>query len=249
MAHRFFVNPDQIINDKVEILGDDYRHLVRVLRIQLGEIILVTAGMGSTYRAKVNKIDDSKVIGEIIEKLEVNTESPVALTLFQGLAKGDKMDLVIQKAVELGVTKIVPFFSERTVVKLDVKKEEKRVERWQRIAKEAAKQNQREIIPTVSSPSTINEMVEYVKQKDATELFLVPYELEEKQGLKDLEIVPPPQAISIAIGPEGGFSVPEIDQLVEAGATTITLGPRILRTETAGLVALALVGYKWGDLG
>ncbi len=189
-----------------------------------------------------------QVVGTVLETVLRSQESPLRLTLFQGLAKGDKMDFVVQKAVELGAAEIVPFSSYHTVVKLGEKQQEAKRARWQRIALEAAKQSKRTRVPAVGEVHTFAAVAARVKSASRLgELVVLAYEGEKQVGLRDLDAGG--QAVSAVIGPEGGFSPAEVGELISAGAKVCSLGPRILRTETAGLVLLSLVGYKWGDLG
>jgi 16S rRNA (uracil1498-N3)-methyltransferase len=180
--------------------------------------------------------------------VESSQESPLAITLFQGLAKGDKMDLVIQKAVELGAIEVVPFTSRFTVVRLEEKQARTRQTRWERIALEAAKQSGRTRIPIIGPLHTFSGLSEAVKARCALgDLVILAYEGATKMGIGSLD--DPKQGVAVIVGPEGGFAPDEVEALALAGAKVCTLGPRILRTETAGLALLSMIGYKWGDLG
>lgn len=245
---RFFVNESDITGQLVKISGPDAHHISRVLRLKPDDYIEVVLGSGKIGKVKLIAFADDLVEGQIVQSYQADQESPINLRLYQGLAKGDKMDLVVQKAVELGVTEIIPFSSRFTVVKLDGAAAEKRRQRWQRIAEEAAKQCRRTQIPNVSPVMGFQEVLDQLSVRDEEHLVLLPYENEERQGIKDLE-VGSCSTVSVIIGPEGGFHVQEVEGAQQIGAKIITLGPRILRTETAGLVALSLVGYRWGDLG
>lgn len=245
---RFFIEQDQLILDAVTITGDDAHHITRVLRLQAGDIIECVARDEHIYLVELQQIGNT-VFGKVIETTLNSQESPLQLTLFQGLAKGDKMDLVIQKAVELGVQEIIPFTSRYTVVKLTEKQAKSRQERWERIAYEAAKQSGRTRLPIVRQVQSFPEVVSNVQSRiNQNEVVFLAYEGETQTGLKGLELEKPNHA-SILVGPEGGFSPDEAHSLTEVGAHSLSLGPRILRTETAGLVALSLLGYRWGDLG
>lgn len=229
------------------ISGDDAHHITRVLRLNVDDRIECVDPEGCVYLVRIKKTGP-EVVGAVDERLPVHQESPLVITLWQGLAKGDKMDLVIQKAVELGAAEIVPFTSRYTVVKLEEKKAKTRRERWQRIALEAAKQCGRTRVPEVSRLHSFAELAANVQQRQSEgELVVLAYEAERDQGLKDLQ--GKPARVSVIVGPEGGFSPEEAETLQSAGAQAVTLGPRILRTETAGLVLLSIIGYKWGDLG
>lgn len=245
---RFFVTNEQIDGSLVRILGSDAHHISRVLRLQAGDHVEVAFGTGEIGVVELTQFSDDEVLGQIVQRFRAYQEPPIKLRLYQGLAKGDKMDFVVQKAVELGVSEIVPFTSRYTVVKLDHKAAEKRQQRWQRIAEEAAKQCQRAELPKVSPVVSFSQVIGQIMGRQKWELVLLPYEHEEQVGIKNIA-EEDCRSVSIIVGPEGGFHESEVEQARQAGAHIITLGPRILRTETAGLVALSLVGYRWGDLG
>lgn len=244
---RFFLQPGQLQSNQVVISGDDAHHITRVLRLKADDTIECVDSTGQVYLIRIEEVG-SLVHGEVTGLVESKQESPLAMTLFQGLAKGDKMDLAIQKAVELGVTEVVPFVSRYTVVKLDEKQAKNRQARWQRIALEAAKQSGRTRVPEVHKPCSFRTMVERIKERrDQSHLVILAFEAERHRGIGALDAEP--KGVSVVVGPEGGFSPEEVDALQSVGAEVCTLGPRILRTETAGLVLLSIVGYKWGDLG
>lgn len=244
---RFFLEPGRLHQGRVVITGDDAHHITKVLRLRVGDMIECVDSSGQVHLAKIQSLGGS-VQGTLEETVESSQESPLSLTLFQGLAKGDKMDLVVQKAVELGAGEIVPFSSRYTVVKLEKKQAQSRQARWQRIALEAAKQSGRTRIPRVGELHTFKELVARIEKDHARgDLVVLAYEGEKRMGLKDLETSG--KTVSAVIGPEGGFAPEEVEELKLAGAEVCKLGPRILRTETAGLVLLSLLGYKWGDLG
>lgn len=242
---RFFLQPGQLQGDQVVISRDDVHHITRVLRLGVGDKIECVLD-GQVHVVRIQELGSS-VLGIVEETVERSQESPLKLTLFQGLAKGDRMDLVIQKAVELGATEIVPFSSRYAVVKLEAKQAKKRHERWERIALEAAKQCGRTRLPVVHELYTFGDVVASVEERHQTgELVVLAYEGERQTSLGDLK--EEPQGAAAIVGPEGGFTPEEVKQLSLAGAKVCTLGPRILRTETAGLVLLSMLGYKWGDL-
>lgn len=245
---RFFLTDENIMGTRVRITGDDAHHIVRVLRLKAGDHIEVAFGTGEIGVVELTSLRKDAVEGKVVQRFRSYQEPPLRLRLFQGLAKGDKMDFVIQKAVELGVKEIVPFTSQYTVVKLEAEAQARRQKRWQRIAEEAAKQCLRTELPLVRPLISFHEVLAELKERPQDELVLLPYEHEEKQGIKRL---PPEEwgAVSVIIGPEGGFHPHEVEAARAVGASVVSLGPRILRTETAGLVALSLVGYRWGDLG
>lgn len=245
--HKFFVDKKDIAENKVIIKGEDVKHIKNVLRLDIGEIINISNCEGKEYLAEITEIEKDYVEAVIKEEFESKSEPPIQIILYQGLPKSSKMDLIIQKATELGVVEIVPLITKRTVVKVEgEKKELKKLERWKRIAKEASKQCKRGIIPVVSKIITFNEMIDRLKDE---EFILVPYENEMKIGLKDILRTYKKGKINIIIGPEGGFEEEEIEKLKEINAHIISLGPRILRTETAGFTTISVVMYELGDLG
>lgn len=244
---RFFIEHEQLRNGEVTITGSDAHHITRVLRLGPGEIIECVDPEGLLHLVRIEEAG-AAVRGKVEETRKGLQESPLHLVLFQGLTKGEKMDLVVQKAVELGAAAIVPFTSRYTVVQLGDKQAEKRVERWERIAREAAKQCGRTRLPRVERVHSFAEVVDRVRAAaDREHLVLAAYEAERERRISEIQAAP--KAISAIVGPEGGFTPQEIAQLEEAGAVICTLGPRILRTETAGLVLLSILGYRWGDLG
>ncbi|MBU5427125.1 16S rRNA (uracil(1498)-N(3))-methyltransferase [Tissierella pigra] len=244
--HRFFVEKEQIQNDTIEIIGTDIKHIKDVLRIKASEKIEI-ASEGMTYICEIEYMDKSKVISKIIDKNQGSNESNINITLYQGLAKGSKMDLIIQKCTEIGVKEFYPLASHRSVVKIkDIKKEQSKVERWNTIADEAAKQSKRDILPIVKEILTFDEMILLLKDK---ENILVPYEDEKQETIRKALKSMEGNDIHLIIGPEGGFEPDEIQRLKEIGAKIVTLGPRILRTETAGIVSATITLYELGDLG
>lgn len=240
--HHFFVTPDQVHEEQIYIEGSDVNHMKNVLRMKIGEEFHVSDGNNKKYRCEISKFDESTVCGKILEELEVDTELPSKLYLFQGLPKGDKMELIVQKAVELGVWEIIPVSTKRAVVKLDAKKAAKKVERWNSISESGAKQSGRNVIPEVKPVMTYKEALSYAKELD---VLMIPYELAE--GMEDtkqfIEAIKPGQSVGIFIGPEGGFEQEEVELAIRMGAKSVTLGKRILRTETAGLTVLAVLMY------
>lgn len=240
--HRFFVEPSQIGEKEIVITGPDVNHIRNVLRMRAGEELLAADGQGSEYRCILRELQDSEIRAEICRKLSGSAELPSRITLFQGLPKSDKMDLIIQKCVELGVFRIVPVTTKRTVVKLDAKKEESRRKRWTAVSESAAKQSGRGIIPEISGVQSFREAVEEAGELD---ICLIPYEKAENMARtrEILSGIPAGASIGVFIGPEGGFEEEEVREAMEAGARPITLGRRILRTETAGMAVLAMLGY------
>lgn len=244
---KFFVERNNIEETRIIIDNTDVAHITKVLRMSVGDTLTVCDGMGFDYETKISEISSTKIVCDIISKQKSDTEPNISVTLFQGLPKAAKMDYIIQKTTELGISKIVPCALKRCVVKLDGKKaEQKKTERWQKISAEASKQCGRGIVPEVEMPITLNEAIERAKDYD---LFFVPYECEEQNTLKEvLTSVENPQKIGFMIGPEGGFDIAETDALKKAGIKTVTLGKRILRTETAGEAVLAMIMYELGDI-
>lgn len=244
--YQFFVEPGRInVNDKrVVITGTDVNHIKNVLRMKAGEEISVSNGEdGREYRCGIVSLEEDRVVCELRFIKEENAELPVRVYLFQCLPKADKMELIIQKAVELGACGIIPVSAKRCVVKLDEGKAAAKVKRWQGIAEAAAKQSKRGIIPEVSGVVSFRRAVEMAAAMDVG---IIPYELAENMG-KTREIIgglKGEQSVAVFIGPEGGFEEQEIRMAAEKGIQPVTLGRRILRTETAGMTVLAWIGYE-----
>ena len=236
--YNFFVNDECRQGDRYIILGADHNHIKNVLRMKVGDTILISAN-GKSDLCEIETIDNDEIIAPIIEEDYQNTELPLEIHLFQGLPKSDKMELIIQKAVELGVYSITPIEMRRCIVKLDDKKKKSKQTRWQSISESAAKQSKRNLIPE------INETISYKAALDAAkelDLLLVPYENEDgilstKEALKELKKA---KSVGIIIGPEGGFDEGEIEAAKNAGGRIISLGKRILRTETAAITAVGM---------
>ena len=240
--HHFFVTPQQISGDKIRIEGGDVNHMKNVLRMKLHEKAEISDGESRTYLCEVEAYEEDVAVLHILEEMEADTEPASKLYLFQGLPKSDKMELIVQKAVELGVYQVIPVAMKRSVVRLDDKKAAKKVERWGEIARSAAKQSGRGIVPKVGGLLKYDEALMLSKELDVV---MIPYELAEgmERTKQIMESVKPGQSVGIFIGPEGGFEKEEVEQAKEAGASEITLGKRILRTETAGLTALSILMY------
>lgn len=242
--YQFFVEPHQISDKTVRIEGQDVNHIKNVLRMKIGEELSVSNGMdGKEYRCGIVAMDEECITCELRFVKEDGVELPSEVYLFQGLPKADKMELIIQKAVELGVHAVVPVATKRCVVKLDDKKAKQKIARWQSIAEAAAKQSKRRIVPEVRDVMSFKEAINFVKD---FEVKLIPYELAEDMS-KTKEIIcalRPGQKIAIFIGPEGGFEEAEVGAAMENGVEPITLGKRILRTETAGFTVLSWVMYQ-----
>lgn len=252
---RFFV-PGEIEPGSMVVLdGQDARHIHRVLRLGLGDEIEILDGTGKEYRACIASANGERVAASVLtEGRQVCREPSVFITILQGLPKGDKMDEVVKKNTEIGVSRFVPVITERSVARPDPSGAAKRVERWRRIAREASKQAGRQRVPEVLDIVGFQDSLYYVasemKRTDHGGLFLIPWELEGSRGIRDvLREHSGAQEVLCFIGPEGGFSHDEVRQAVQLGATTCGLGPRILRTETAGLVVSSLILYEAGEMG
>ena len=240
MEH-FFVEPSAIRGDVASIAGEDAGHIARVLRMRQGDEVHISDGQGNEYRARLLSVDRLLVKAVIAEKYEKSSEPPACVTLFQALPKAGKMETIIQKCTELGASSIAPVFTERCVVKPDADFEKKRV-RYQRVAYEAAKQCGRGIVPQVLPLKTLA-TVDY----SAFDLLLHAYEEEHTSSLKSTlrGLTEAPKDVALFIGPEGGFTREEAALLKDKGAKAVSLGPRILRAETAGMAVLAMLTYEW----
>lgn len=242
--YQFFVEPSQIQGNTVIITGSDVNHMKNVLRMKAGEEIAVSNGTdGKEYRCRIEQITEEEIRCALCFVNEDNAELSSKIYLFQGLPKADKMELIIQKAVELGVYEIIPVAAGRSVVRLDEKKAAAKQIRWQGIAEAAAKQSKRGIIPEIKRVMNMKEAVAYAAE--CADIRLIPYELAEDMA-RTKEIISsirPGEATAVFIGPEGGFEEKEIAAAMEKGIIPITLGKRILRTETAGLTVLSWLMY------
>ena len=240
--YRFFVEKEQIGEKTIRIIGSDVNHIRNVLRMKPGEEILISDGEKKEYHCEIKTLDPEYVEALIMFVKEEGLELPSKVYLFQGLPKNDKMELIIQKAVELGVYAVVPVATKRAVVKLDDKKEAKKLVRWQSISESAAKQAKRLIIPEVMPVMSFKEAVAFSQTMDVR---LIPYELAENMAYtrQVLSQIKPGQSIGIFIGSEGGFAEEEVELALNSGMETITLGKRILRTETAGMTVLSILMY------
>ena len=258
--YHFFVDSSQLIDDgkRIVIEGSDYNHMVNVLRMKVGEEFSVSIneekpdfdsanevdfdGM-KEYRFGIESITSTELVGELRFVKESGAELPSKIYLFQGLPKADKMELIIQKAVELGAYSIVPVSMKRSVVKLDEKKAANKIKRWQAISEAAAKQSKRAFVPKISMPMTFREALVFCADMD---IKLLPYELAEgmEKTREIIDSIEPGQSIAIFVGPEGGFADEEVSLAQDAGFSAITMGKRILRTETAGFTMLSWLMYK-----
>lgn len=240
--HHFFTDPSQVQGDKIEIEGTDVNHIKNVLRMKIGEKVQISDQSGKNYSCELEAFEAEKVRFQILEERESENELPSRIYLFQGLPKSDKMEWIVQKAVELGVYEVIPVATHRAVVKLDEKKAVKKIARWNAIAEGAAKQSGRDVIPCVKKVMSLENALSYAASLD---LILMPYE--DAEGMEKTRRVigqiKPGQSIGIFIGPEGGFEETEVQKAQKSGAVPVTLGKRILRTETAGLTVLSILMY------
>ena len=244
--YQFFVSDDQINTDekKVVIRGTDVNHIKNVLRMKPGEEVSVSNGSdGREYRCAIESLYEDEVILELRFIKEDSNELPAKIYLFQGLPKADKMEMIIQKNVELGVFEMIPVSMKRCVVRLDQKKAASKTERWQEISRAAAKQSKRGIIPEIKMPMTYKEALAYAAEH--CDVKLLPYEMAEDfiKTRELLSTIGSGAKVAIFIGPEGGFDDAEIKEAISAGFDTITLGKRILRTETAGMYVMSVLSY------
>lgn len=246
---KFFINSNQIENENIIIISEDVNHIKNVLRMKIDdEIIVCNIDDSSNYLAKINEFGKEQIVCKILEKIEIKTESNVKVHIYQGLPKADKMELIIQKSVELGVDAITPVEMKRCVVKLDGKDKIKKIDRWQKIAEVAAKQSGRDIIPKICNVKNIKEIVEDFSGFD---IVLLCYENEKdlflKQALKEVKQINENTELKIAviIGPEGGIDISEVEFMEQKGAKVVSLGNRILRTETVGLSLLSIIMYEF----
>lgn len=241
--YRFFVDSSQIQEEEILITGTDVNHIKNVLRMKKGEKILISNGEDKEYHCRIDEIS-KEFIKAVIEDVDgQTTELPAQIYLYQGIPKSDKMQLIIQKAVELGVHEIIPVQTKRVVVKLDAKKEENKKKRWNAISESAAKQSKRMLIPRVTECKSFQSAIKEVEDFD---LKLIPYEeeMDMARTKQILETIKPGQKIAVFIGPEGGFCESEIAFAKEHSVIPITLGKRILRTETAGLMILSVLMFQ-----
>lgn len=243
--YRFFVEPYQITEKQIFVEGGDYNHIKNVLRMKIGEEVSVAvSGEDREYRCGIERFEEDKAVLTIRFIKENDVELPCRITLLQCLPKADKMELIIQKTVELGVTDIIPVASKRAVVKLDEKKATSKVARWNGVSEAAAKQAKRGVIPKVNMPLGFKEALDYCRDSDVK---IIPYELSANEGMEEtrkiFSNINPGQSVTVIIGPEGGFDESEVEMAKEAGFVPVTLGRRILRTETAGITVLSWLVY------
>ena len=242
--YRFYVEQNQIHDEYITIEGSDVNHIKNVLRMKIGEAMILCDGQGMDYHCAIDTLSNDFIQAKIVKAEDTQTELPAKIFLFQGLPKKDKMELIIQKAVELGVYQIVPVMMKRSVVKLDdKKKEQKKLERWQSIATSAAKQSGRGIIPEVVPVRSYKDAISMAKEM---EYKVLPFEHAEgmEETKKIIKEVHGKKSVAVFIGPEGGFEDDEVAYAMESEIKPITLGKRILRTETAGLTILSVLMFE-----
>lgn len=246
---RFFVKTEQIKEKQIIIIGEDVKHIKNVLRKQIGDKLeICNQETGNTYKCEIVEIKEKEIINNIIEETS-NKESKIKVDIYQGLPKADKMELIIQKSTELGVNSIIPVNMKRCVVKLDDKTENKKIERWQKIAESAAKQSGRNMVPQIHKIIKVEELASLAENYDSV---IVCYENEKINSLKSQLLKLKEQKnsdirIAVVIGPEGGLEEKEVDYLKQNGAKIVTLGSRILRTETVALNLLSIIMYEFED--
>lgn len=244
--YKFFVEKSQIEDDKIKIKGNDIKHIDRVLRLKSGDEIIVSSE-GKSYLCAIDQIRDTEVLCDIVSKDLPSSEAPIDIVLYQGFPKGSKMELIVQKGTEIGIKDFYGVLTHRTIVKFkDNKKKNLKIDRLNTIIKEAAKQSKRDYIPEVKSIYSFSNMIEALKDEKN---IIVPYEEELDTSFKDTLKSMDTKKINLVIGPEGGFEREEIEKLKDIGAKIVSLGPRILRTETAGIVTASIILYELGDLG
>ena len=245
--YHFYTERSNITEKTITILGDDVNHIKNVLRMKPGDEIIICDSRGTDHHSKILSLDNTKIEAEILSSGISEAEMDFRVHLFQGLPKKDKMEMIIQKSVELGVYEIVPVFTKRVIVKLDdKKKEETKLKRWQAISESAAKQSGRGMIPRIEACMSFKEALSYASKMN---LVLIPYENapntreDMKEYLKRIISIEPDTDVAVFIGPEGGFEPGEVEEAVSKGAVPISLGKRILRTETAGIMLLSVLGF------
>lgn len=244
--HRFFIKQTDISNNNIIIEGEDVQHISKVLRLKEGDNIVLCDQQGTDYNVVIENISKQTVKTTIIDKEPSKGEPSMEVVLYQGIPKSTKMDLIIQKCTEMGITRIVPVFTTRTIVKLESDKDEaKKVSRWTKIAEEAAKQSARGIVPRIDMPMNLEKALMDSRKLDVT---LIPYELEKDMSVKAALQGKTAKSVGFFVGPEGGFSTAEIDRAKQNNVMPVTLGSRIMRTETAGFAMLTCIMYEYDQM-
>ena len=248
--NHFFAGQEQIGPDGIRITGSDYNHMKNVLRLKPGEEVSVSDGTDRVYRCEIAAYTETEALLKIVDIDGASAELPARVTLYQGIPKGEKFDLIIQKSVELGAFRIVPVAMRRCVAKIEPKKEEQKLARFRKIAESAAKQSGRNVIPEIGPVMAFSQAVEEAAASGGPILFAYEKAENPAETKAVIDALEPGQEIAVFIGPEGGFADEEAALLQEKGAKTITLGKRILRTETAPLYILSVIGYglEFGSL-
>ncbi len=242
---KFFIKKEDIKENTVTIYGQDAIHISKVLRTECGETLVLCDGEGTDFFAEVTQVLKDSVTLKIKESCLCKSEPGISVTLFQGLPKQGKMDYIIEKCTELGISRIVPVSAKRSVVKIDDKKSEsKKLERWRKIASESVKQCGRGKIPEITEVMNFNDAIEFSKSLDVT---FAAYECEKETSIKSVLTKYTPKSIGVFIGPEGGLDDNEVERLKESNIETVTLGTRILRTETAGHTVLTAIMYEYNE--
>lgn len=244
--HRFFIRQEDIFKDGITIEGEDVQHISRVLRLKEGDKIVLCDQSGTDYLVSIADISKHSIRTDIISKEASKGEPSIEVVLYQGIPKSTKMDLIIQKCTEMGITRIVPVMTARTVVKLESDKDEaKKVARWTKIAEEAAKQSARGVVPQIDMPVNLEQAL---KDSKSLDVVLIPYEWEVEMSVKGALQGKAPKNVGFFIGPEGGFDTYEIDKAKQNNVIPVTLGNRIMRTETAGFAMLTCIMYEYDQM-
>ncbi|PWU25326.1 MAG: 16S rRNA (uracil(1498)-N(3))-methyltransferase [Candidatus Rokuibacteriota bacterium] len=242
---RFYASPEAVAGEEVAFDAQETRHLARVLRLRPGAVVRAIDGRGQQLTVRLTRIGARGAEGKVLDRTVHRSESPLDLTLVQAVPKGEKLELIIRMTTELGITRVVPIYSDRSVPRLEQERESTRVARWQRVAREAAKQSGRAVIPDILRPVPLSE---WLTEPRPPGLILCLWEDSDRSAATVLPEQHPDKA-TLLVGPEGGFTDEEVEQAKAAGAIVAGLGPRILRTETAGPVGVALLQARYGDLG
>ena len=242
---RFTLQPDQVAGGRVTFDAGESRHLTRVLRLRPGNTVVATDGAGRDYTVRLERLGET-AIGTILAEAAGVAASPLAITLIQGVPKGDRMEAIVRAATELGVARVLPALCERTIVRLETSRWRERARRWQRVAREAAKQSGRAVIPEVETPRPLGE---WLAAGESGDLALCLWEGDGAPLRGVLAAASAPRSARVVIGPEGGLARDEVDAASAHGLTVVSLGPRILRTETAGPAIVAVLQSRFGDLG
>ncbi|MGL4739074.1 MAG: 16S rRNA (uracil(1498)-N(3))-methyltransferase [Cellulosilyticaceae bacterium] len=245
---KFFVDQTALKEDMIEVVGNNFNHIKNVLRLSVDDEIVINDGQGYDYKCIITTMDQNAIYAQIKERIQSTAEPFTKVTLFQSLIKGEKMEWVIQKAVEIGVFEIVPLLTTRCVVKLEGdKKVAAKIDRWNKIAEAAAKQSGRGVVPVVQQPLKMDEAIKYIEDQNLKGF--IPYEKEDESGMRSMLQSQNSERFGILIGPEGGFTEEEVASALAHQIQPITLGKRILRSETASLVALTTILYEMGEMG